>query len=349
MSQSDEAQWDAFVERHPCGDLVQTGAWAEAKRAIGQQCSLSVVRSGAQIFGGAMLVTRRVAPGIKVGYSARGPLVEPGEDPRRAIETVVQSARANGVLLLLLQAAPGDHAMDEALASCGFEAGCPSVAPEATIRLDLTKTEDELLAAMTEMRRRNIRKALRSELEVQADDDVETFQRLHTSTAQRQGFVAIDIPSLRAQWKHLAPSGRGRILLARNKGVPVAGIWLTSFAGVVTFKLAGWDATADGSRNANEALHWSAIRWAREIGAHSYDLGGFDRTSAETLNGGGTLNEAFTKTPGFFKLGFGGSPILLPLARWSYLGPVRSFVKRPIQSALASPQFRKLAGRLRNG
>jgi lipid II:glycine glycyltransferase (peptidoglycan interpeptide bridge formation enzyme) len=344
-----EAEWDAFVEQHPCGDLVQTAAWAATKRAIGQQSQLVALRADDRLAAGAMMVTRSVAAGIKVGYCARGPLTGPGVEPDAIIDATVRAARASGVFLLLLQPAPGDTAMDKALSSRGFSSGCPSVAPEATIRLDLSQTEEELLSGMSEMRRRNVRKSLRSELVVEEDTDVETFQRLHASTAERQGFVAIDTAAMRAQWSILAPAGQTRILLARHNGVAVAGIWLTSFAGVVTFKFAGWNAASDGSRNANEALHWTAIRWARSIGARHYDLGGFDRQAAETLQAGGELDKTFQKTPGYFKLGFGGTPILLPLARWSYLGPARPLVHAPIQWALGSKRFQKLAGRLRNG
>src|SRR5262249_39911260 len=137
-----EAEWDAFVERHPYGDLVQTAAWAATKRAIGQQSQLVTLREKDRIAAGAMLVTRPVAAGLKVGYSARGPLARPGIDPSEIIVAATEAARASGVVLLLLQAASGDQAMDAALGSCGFQPGCPSVAPEATIRLDLTKSED---------------------------------------------------------------------------------------------------------------------------------------------------------------------------------------------------------------
>ncbi len=347
MSNPADSLWDTFVENHGCGDLVQTTAWAASKRAIGQQCELAVVRSGGRVLGGAMLVTKRIAAEISVGYCARGPLAE--GSCADAVDATVELARSRGVGLLLLQAAPGDAAMDEALAARGFETGCPSVAPEATIRLDLTKSDEELLAAMSEMRRRNIRKALRSELEVIEDGDVGTFQRLHASTAERQGFVAISQAAMQAQWDLLAPLGQARIFLAWHRGVPVAGIFLTNFARVVTFKFAGWDASSEGSRNANEALHWQAMQWARNTGAERYDLGGFDRKAAEILQAGGKLDDSFSKTPGFFKLGFGGRPMLLPQARWQYLGPAAALIRPVLRGALASKRLQRLAGRLRNG
>ncbi len=253
-----------------------------------------------------------------------------------------------GVHLLVVQPPLGGEAFDVALAARGFELGCPPVAPEATIRIDLTRTDDELLAEMSEMRRRNVRKVLRSELTVQQDDDVGLFQRLHGATAARQGFVPIDEATLRAQWNVLAPAGLCAIFIARKGSKPVAGLWLTSFAGVVTFKLAGWDAAVEGGRNANEALHWAAMRWARTTGARTYDLGGFDRRAAELIAANESLPADFTKTPAFFKLGFGGSPMLLPKARWSFVGRGRRFLKAPARWVLATPWIRGIANRLRS-
>jgi hypothetical protein len=230
-----------------------------------------------------------------------------------------------------------------------FDVGLPGIAPEATLRLDLRLKDEELLATMSSMRCRNIRKALRGQFEVREEQDVELFYRLHAATAARQCFAPTELRNLRAQWNALAPSGNCTVLIARHGGSPVAGLWLTRFAGTVTFKLPGWDAV-NAPPNANEALHWAAIQWARRSGAHIYDLGGFDRRSAEMIIGNKPLAEGFQKTPSYFKLGFGGMPILLPQARFIFTHRlVDASIGRAAQHFLASPTSRKLVYRFRNG
>jgi lipid II:glycine glycyltransferase (peptidoglycan interpeptide bridge formation enzyme) len=343
-----DSAWDEFVASCPGGDLVQTTAWAATKRAVGQETSLVTLNDQSRIVGGGLIIARRLPAGLRVGYVSRGPLVDsPRAAAERVLDEVIGMARSMGVRLLIVQPALGGEAMDGALAARGFEPGCPPVAPEATIQLDLTRSEDELLEGMSSMRRRNIRKAVSSELSVERSHDVELFQRLHSATARRQGFVPIDITTLRAQWDGLAPGGHCALFIARTAGTPVAGLWLTAFAGVVTFKLSGWDAQADGGRNANEALHWAAIRWARANGAKRYDLGGFDRRAAELIIARQPLPEAFTRTAGYFKLGFGSSVVLLPPARWSLLGTRRRFLQAPARWILAAPWLEKFSHRLR--
>jgi lipid II:glycine glycyltransferase (peptidoglycan interpeptide bridge formation enzyme) len=341
--------WDEFAAGCPGGDLLQTTAWATTKRAIGQETSLVTLLDGPRIVGGGLIIAKRFAAGIRVGYVPRGPLFDPDRvSADQVIDGLTASARAMRVRLLIVQPPLGGEAVDRALASRGFELGGQPVAPEATIRLDLTHTDDELLAGMSSMRRRNIRKAMSSGLTVEQADEVELFQRLHAATAARQGFRPFDAASLRGQWNALAPAGLCTMFIARHAGRPVAGLWVTSFAGVVTFKFAGWDAEVDGSRNANEALHWTAIRWARTTGARQYDLGGFDRRAAELIAGGEPLPDAFSKSPSYFKLGFGGSVVMLPKARWSLLGAGRRLLRAPARWVLGSRWVGRITYRLRS-
>jgi hypothetical protein len=294
----------------------------------------------------------RVAPAWWVASIPRGPLVfAPGSSEAVAVvREIVASARRCGVRVLVIQPPEGAPALDEAMTQIGFRPGVPSVAPEATIHLDLKRSDEELLSAMSTMRRRNLRKALRSGLEVRQDDDIELFHHLHTATAQRQGFVPTTRENLRAQWDLLARRANCTMFIARYQGVAAAGIWATRFAGTVTFKLAGWDASSPAPPHASDAVHWAAIHWARTNGDRRYDFGGFDRRSAECLVSGRSMPDDFHQSPGFYKLGFGGTAVLLPCARFLLLPKFANFaLGRAAQSLFANPGMRRLAHQLRNG
>jgi hypothetical protein len=203
---------------------------------------------------------------------------------------------------------------------------------------------------MSAMRRRNLRKALRSGLEVRQDDDIELFHHLHTATAQRQGFVPATRKNLRAQWKVLAPHANCTMFIARYRGVASAGIWATRFAGTVTFKLAGWDASSPAPPHASDAVHWAAIQWARTNGDHAYDFGGFDRRSAECLVTDRPMPDDFHHSPSFYKLGFGGTAVLFPRARFLLLPKLADFALGwPAQRMFARTWAHRLAEHLRNG
>ena len=344
--------WDALVEATG-GDLTQTTLWAASRQRLGFRAyRIKVTTTGQELLGGCLMYVKRVAPAWWVASIPRGPLVFAPESSAASavVREIVASARRGGVRVLIIQPPEGAPALDEATTEIGFRPGVPSVAPEATIRLDLRRSDEELLSSMSAMRRRNLRKALRSGLEVRQDDDLELFHRLHVATAQRQGFVPATRENLWAQWDLLAPHANCTMFIARYHGVAAAGIWATRFAGTVTYKLAGWDASSPAPPHASDAVHWAAIQWARTNGDHTFDLGGFDRRSAECLVSHRPMPDDFHRSPSFYKLGFGGTAVLLPRARFLLLPKLADLaLGRAAQSLFASSGVHRLAQHLRNG
>jgi peptidoglycan pentaglycine glycine transferase (the first glycine) len=345
--------WDAHVEATPGGDLAQTTLWAVSRQRLGFRAyRIAITTADQELLGGCLMYARRVAPGWWVASIPRGPLLfTPRSSAASAVvvREILASARRGSVRVLVIQPPEAAPALEEATSSTGFRPGVASIAPEATIRLDLRHSDEQLLSSMSATRRRDLRKALRAGFEVCQDDDIELFHRLHVSTAKRQGFVPLSRENLQAQWDLLAPHAKCTMFIARYRGVAAAGIWVTRFAGTVTFKLAGWDPSSSAPPHANDALHWAAIQWARTNGDRTYDLGGFDRRSAECHVSCRPMPDGFHHSPSFYKLGFGGTPVLLPHARFLLLPKLADLVLgRPAQRLFASAGGRRLAQRFRN-
>lgn len=342
--------WDAFVAAQAGGDIVQSTAWGLSKRANGKTTLLLTARRRGDLAGGALLIETKVGPGLRLAYVSRGPVLAEaaGDFLPEFLAALVRCARSRHVHALIVQMPRSNQAEDAMLDKAGFSPGCVAVAPEATIRVDITQPEDIVLARMSTMRRRNLRKPVDAALEITESDDLPAFHRLHCATARRSDFPPLSLNYLQAQWQALEPSGYAGLLLARYCGRPVAGVWLSLFGGVATFRLAGWDADAGAPRNVNERLHWEAMRWARAHAAHSYDFGGFDRISAELFLRGEALPAGFEGSHNFFKLGFGGTPVLLPTARYRLLNRVAHFAIQPVLPlVLKSPIVKRMAQKLR--
>lgn len=150
-----DARWDSFLAARPDGDLVQSTVWAATKASIGQLTRLTLrVRADGTVDGGALLVASRVAPAVRIGYVARGPVVDAdrSDAPQvfdALVTDVVRDARAHGCRLVIVQPPGSPGPFDEVLARRGFRPGAPAVAPEATVRIDVTKSDDEILASMS--------------------------------------------------------------------------------------------------------------------------------------------------------------------------------------------------------
>jgi lipid II:glycine glycyltransferase (peptidoglycan interpeptide bridge formation enzyme) len=346
-------QWDQFVTQTPGGDIVQTTAWAQGKRALGFETDQVNVRRHGEIVGGALIVVKRLRPFGRVAYVARGPLVSPDcpEEAARVLDAVERIARARRIHHLIVQPPEGGDAVVAELASRGYAPNAPSVAPTATLRLDLAPSLDQILSHMSARRRTQIRRSERQGVQIRlgSRDDLDLFCRLHQGTAQRQGFAALSRSYLRHQWDALSGTGSVQLILAYHDDRPLAAIWLTAFGDTVTYRLPGWSGEGK-DHHPNVACHWGAIRWAKEHGYRWYDLGGIELSYALLLAAGRLVPEAMLRSHANFKTKFGASVVLLPTASQLTFNPLARVVVGVAYTLLSRYRaFDRLLNRMRSG
>ena len=350
-----DSAWDDVVEHLSGGDLIQTTRWAATRQRIGIQVHhLRLCAPDGTLLAGGLIQCRRVLPGVWIGAVPRGPLLfaeKPGLADR-LIQELAAMARRTGIDLLIVQPpVGGERPLDGAMRAAGFRPGGPTLAADASIRIDLRRSEEEILHSAHTRRRTHIRNVLRSPLEWRLSDDVATFHALHVASARRTGFRPIELAALQAQWDILAPAGMCQIIEVRHDGVPIEAEWLTCFAGSVTSKLKGraYDKgpAIAALKVAGTAVLWHAICWARSIGAQYFDLGGFERSAAEAVLRG-EKPKADLPPPCQIKWSFGGEVFLLPRAQFlltnRLLQPVLSGLVPPL---LNDQRLRRRVQRLR--
>jgi lipid II:glycine glycyltransferase (peptidoglycan interpeptide bridge formation enzyme) len=352
-SRAEAEEWDAFVEAAPGGDLVQTAAWAETKKALGFEACLVLLREGAALAGGAHIIIKRFGPLGGIGYMARGPLMAGAFSSRipEVLDEIERVARARRVRHLIVQPPEGGDEIAALLAARGYTQDAPDVAPSATMRIDLSQDLDRVLAAMSSSTRRQIRRSQELGVEVRmgGPDDVELFHSLYAATARRQRFEPLSLAYLRKQWDVLAPDERVQMFVASHEGRVLAAVWLTAFRDTVTDRLAGWN--GEGRQlQPNVACCWRAVQWAKTQGYRYYDFSGIPRADAELMIRGESLPEQFQRSPGAFKREFGASAVLLPSASQLTFNPVARFFVRSVCPRLLHPATSKwVIQRLRSG
>ncbi|MFL5285618.1 MAG: lipid II:glycine glycyltransferase FemX [Rhodopila sp.] len=347
--------WDDAVATVLGGDLVQTTRWAATRQQIGMRVHhLRLFTPDGTILAGCLIQCRRILPGIWVGAVPRGPLLFT-EEPNladRLVSELMRTARAAGLVLLIVRPAEGQEAqLRPALHAAGFRPGGPPISPGATIRIDLHRSEEEILRSAHPRRRTHIRNALRSGLECRISDDVETFHRLHMASARRSGFPPVWIGNLKAQWAILAPAGLCQLIEVRHDGAPIAAEWLTCFGGIVSSKMKGQDLSnipaTPASKVTGTAAVWASICWARLVGAQYFDFSGFDRAAAEAIAKGQKLPHNLPPHDQI-KWSFGGEVVLLPQSYFaSPNGLAQYLLGGFVLPILNSHAIRRLMGRLR--
>ena len=142
--------------------------------------------------------------------------------------------------------------------------------------LDLTKSEDELLANASQGFRRKLRKAEKAEITVETSSDsriVKTFYNLEVKHAKRQGFVAFSESFLTKQFAAFAKNNEVLMYTAKKDGEILAQNFMIFYGPEASYHY-GVSSDLGTKYSAAPLLHLEAMREARKRGMIRYNLWG---------------------------------------------------------------------------
>ena len=167
------------------------------------------------------------------------------------------------------------------LKKIGYRKSSMSLTHTATIHIDLSKPEKEILASLSENARRNIKKAQQNNLKVkiiflnQAKDDTEfrKFYHLLTNLTKLKKFY---VPGYGEFYKKMQAFKDNSILLFTYQKAdpnPIAVVWLGVLKDTAVYMNTG--ITKDGYQLlANYLLVWEAIKLAKKLKLKLFDFEG---------------------------------------------------------------------------
>jgi vancomycin resistance protein VanK len=164
-------------------------------------------------------------------------------------------------------------------------------------------SEDDVLKAMNQQWRRNIKKALKAGVEVAegGHEDLKAFHDLYVHTAERDGFTPRPLSYFQTMFSALGAEEPDRIklFLARHEGDLVAAtIWIR--VGGHTWYSYGASSTEKREVRGSNAAQWAMIQASLAAGADVYDLRGITDTLDEDDPHVGLIR---------FKVGTGGEAV----------------------------------------
>jgi len=166
--------------------------------------------------------------------------------------------------------------------------------------VDLTKTEDELLALMHSKTRYNIKIANRHGVTFTNDSEDSSFEiylKLLFDTTIRQGFYLHSQSYHRNLWKILKPTGIVSIFIARYQDQPLSAFMIYHHQDKLYYP---YGASLDEHRQvmAPTLLMWEVIKYGRSLGLKSFDMWGSLGPDAKESEQGYGFHR--------FKQGYGG-------------------------------------------
>ncbi len=278
----EDAEWDAFVAQHPNGSLLQTTNWARLKNRFGWQSQRIWLRRDGRLVAGAQMMVRSAALGLmRVAYIPHGPLVDWHDEEQLSVllNQIDHAAYEERAGLLKMEPLLWRMSMSQETwqAICQREECLPdmdTIQPPRTVIVDLSASEEEILARMKQKTRYNIRLSAKKGITVRRGTaaDLPAFNQLMHVTGQRNTFGVHEPRYYQEAFELFSPDDVA-LWFADYEGKPLAAV-MVFVNGPRAAYLYGASSSEERQRMPAYAVQWAAMRWARERGCRSYDLWG---------------------------------------------------------------------------
>lgn len=300
----DKEIWENFLFPFPNASFLQSFYWGEFNSAIGNK----VVRLGFykdnKLIGVMLSIIEDAKRGRYLTIPA-GPAInwKNLELVSAFVETAKKIAKENNCVFIRVRPQLfSDDFSKNLFKKSGFKNAPMHLHAELTNQLDLTKSENELLAQMRKTTRYEIKKAINQKITVTSSKDINMlkgFYELQLETAKRQGFVPFPYNYLYEQFKVFAGEEKALIFSAYFEKKLLAQAIIIFYGEEAVYH---YGVSTEDGRNYPGAylIQWEAIKEARKRGMKRYNFWGVAPLD--------NISHRFYKIS-IFKRGFGGQDI----------------------------------------
>jgi len=287
----DNIKWNNFLLNQPTqtGIFLQSEEWLAFQEKLGRKIyRLGLVDEENNLGAICGVIQNPLPLGKKYFYVPRGPVGK----PEVLIDEVKKTAQKDGGIFLKIEP-PVEISLPSLLRTGPLQ-------PRQTLILDLTKSEEELIAAMHEKTRYNIRLSEKKNL-ILKTGTADNFWKLMEETTKRDEFRAHPKKYYEKMLEGIAGDGKNKMRVELKivylNGTPLATAIIGYFGDTATY-FHGASSYEYRNLMAPYFLHWEIIKEAKKLGYKYYDFWGIDEK----------------KWPGVtrFKKGFGGFEISYP-------------------------------------
>lgn len=275
---TDRGEWDGFVTSHDEANFLHSWQWGEFHKSRDKQ----IIRRG--VFDNSRLVgvyTGQVEPARRGKHIevVGGPIIDWAN--KKAVKVLFADIReqAKAHKCVYVRIRPQLEKSEKSLKlfkDLGLKPAPMYLSVELAGVLDLTKTEDEILAGMRQRLRRALRKAAKNDIVVETTTDpaaMKEFYQIQLQTAGRHQFVAFSEDFLTKQFAAFAETGDAVLYTARYQGEILAQNFMIFYGNEASYHY-GVSTELGTQLSGAPLLHMQAMRDARERGIKRYNFWG---------------------------------------------------------------------------
>ena len=262
------SNWNDIIIQNPDGGNILQGKEFIAQKAragwtprylMSDECAISVLQKHVPLLG-------------NVWYSPKGPGVRSVKQLEKVVAELQSFAKKHGVFTIKIEPEI-DHT--ESLFGLDILKTRPIQYNYATVLVDLSPSEEDILKSLNQKGRHAIRRAERDGVVVKkvelTDENIQIMYDLFKQTASSAGFVIRPLEYY--QHFYRAYGDNGALFFAYVDNTPVAG----AFAMVQGEKSMYKDGASVRERvvyGASHLLQWEVIKWTKARGSKEHDLAG---------------------------------------------------------------------------
>ncbi|MDD2731010.1 MAG: peptidoglycan bridge formation glycyltransferase FemA/FemB family protein [Candidatus Portnoybacteria bacterium] len=279
---NDPANWEIFQLKQPWTQFTQSWAWGEFRRSLGYPVRrFALADDSGDWLCAVQGEYRKKILGLGYWYASRGPVISPKvsrENYRALISHLISLMAEKGRLprSLFWRFEPVVRVESQTRDLPPRFIRSLSLDPSSTNLLDLTQSEEQLLSRMHEKTRYNIKIATRHGVKTRVTShpaDIDQFLKLMRETETRAGFVQHSSNYIYKTLQTLAAAKMARLRVAELNGAMLAANFEIVYGQTLTY-LYGASSHLVRQAMAPYALHWDAIRAAKQEGNKIYDFWG---------------------------------------------------------------------------
>lgn len=293
--------WEDFLSTHPESNFLQSWNWGQFHQNFGNQIFRTGFYANDTIVGVMLSVVENAKRGRYLTVPG-GPIINWQDISqvnafKNDIKTIAQIT--NCVFIRVRPQLTSDEFSQKTFSSLGFIPAPVHLHAELTSQLDITASEEELLANMRKATRYEVKKALNLGIKVTSTDnpeEIQSFYNLQLQTAKRQGFVPFSYKFLYEQFKAFASDQKALLYSAYFEDKLLAQAFIIFYGKEADYHYGA--STKEGREYPGAYLiQWEAIKEAKRRNLKRYNFWGIAPEDQK--------NHRFQGLS-IFKRGFGG-------------------------------------------
>ncbi|MCD6550394.1 peptidoglycan bridge formation glycyltransferase FemA/FemB family protein [bacterium] len=298
--------WEKFLESVEEKTFLQSWYWGEFQKRMGNEIwRVGIYRNKEELIAISLVIKIKAKRGTFL-FLPHGPVVFKKEDLEAVLGFLVKELKiiAQDQKCSFIRVSPiceRNAKNIKIFEQVGFREAPIHMHPEVTWELDISPSEEELLAQMRKTTRYLIRQGLKNqEIQIYQShklEDIDIFYNIHQEVVKRQKFIPFSLDYLKKEFEIFSQDNQISIFLGKYRNEILASAIIVYWQGI-GFYHHGATSLKYPKVPISYLLQWEAIREAKKRGCGLYNFWGIapDGSSKKHPWWGLTL----------FKKGFGG-------------------------------------------